>query len=125
MNNREILVELKKSYEYLCDIIENQDGQLKQREVDRLKDAKNHIENVYFDFWHRLYQNDNIIDLILKNQYQKDNDRIIYIGSDVNIDYTIKFKDSDLHERDYDLTCEDIDYCWYQDREFINEGWNK
>lgn len=48
MNDKEILGELKKCYEYLYDILENADSeQLSSEQEEKLKVAKRNIEDIY------------------------------------------------------------------------------
>lgn len=61
MTNKEILAELKRSWEYLYDIRENGcidhcTGQMKNN-IDKLDKAINYIGDIYYDF----YQNTEII----------------------------------------------------------------
>lgn len=58
MTDKEILAELKRSWEYLYDIRENGcidhcDGQMKDN-IDKLEIAKSYIEDIYFDFYKTL-----------------------------------------------------------------------
>ena len=86
MNDKEILAELKKSYEYLNDIRENGcfdhcNGQLDSEMINKLNIAKRNIEDVYFSFYKTL----NIEDLRVYSLEDKFNK--VYISSDVGDDY--------------------------------------
>lgn len=117
MTNREILAELKKSYEYLRDIRENGcidhcNGQMKDN-IDKLDNALTYIEDIYYDFYNTLDKEDLKINKeILDNK--------LYISRDISGDYDVYEKNGNIDSIDV-VTCGDIDYYWYQDEEFINE----
>lgn len=111
MTNREILAELKKSYEYLRDIRENGcidhcNGQMKDN-IDKLEIAISNLEDIYYDFYRTLNIKELKIDK-LSNEFEQ-----IYIDSDISGDYI-------TNDNIY-FTCEDSTYYWYKDKEFITE----
>ena len=111
MSDKEILAELKKSYEYLYDIRENGccdhcAGQLNREMIDMLNIAKENIEDIYFKF----YQTLNKEDLRVK---QLEDDEKVYISSSVDGDYEVG---EDL----YNMTCKEANYYWYDDYDFID-----
>lgn len=117
MTNREILAELKKSYEYLKDIRENGcadhcTGQMKDN-IDKLEVAISNLEDIYYDFCQTLDKEELKINKeILDNK--------LYISSDISGDYDVYEKNGNIDSIDV-VTCEDIDYYWYEDKDFINE----
>ena len=114
MTNKEILAELKISYENLRDIRENGcidhcNGQMKDN-VDKLDKAINYIEDIYYDFYQTLDKED----LRVKSlEHKVDGDKV-YICRCVDGDYEVG-KDLSC------VTCSDLDYFWYEDEDFINE----
>lgn len=120
MTDRELLAQLKKSYEYLYDIRENgcNDhcvGQLEYDNIKRLDYVLKEIDNIYSTFYKTL----DLEDLIVP---KKIFDNIITIGSYVDRDYDIYTKDNFVMGNDIDIiSCGDLDYCWYNDKKFINE----
>lgn len=111
MSDKEILAELKKSYEYLTDIRENGafdhcNGQLNKEMSDMINIARKNIEDVYFIFYKTL----NKEDLRVKSL---EDDEKVYIASSVDGDYEVG-KDS------YNMTCVDANYYWYNDNDFID-----
>lgn len=115
MSNKEILAELKTNYEYLYDIRENSYEQLNEKELKKLEQAGELIDEVYFDFWNRLFASTE--DLAIPKQYQttEETGEIILIGNSPSADYIIKSKNGSFDENI--ITCEDLGYYWYQDRE--------
>ena len=114
MTNKEILAELKISYENLRDIRENGcidhcDGQMKDN-VDKLDKAINYIEDIYYDFYKTLDKEDLRVELLEK---KVDGDKV-YICRCVDGDYEVG-KDLSC------MNCFDLDYFWYEDEDFINE----
>lgn len=109
MTDKEILAELKRSYEYLQDIrdngcIDHNNGQM-ARSIDKLEMAIHNIEDVYFDFYNTLDRDE----LRIKSLENNDNERV-YIARNVDGDY--EQYDYDIHDRT-SFTCEDVDYYWY------------
>lgn len=107
MTNKEILAELKRSYEYLRDIRESGcadhcNGQM-ENNIDKLDSILENIEDIYYDFYRTLDKED------LK--VKKD----IYIADSVDYDY-IMAKEEILY-----ITCCDLNYYWYEDEDFIRE----
>lgn len=112
MTDKEILAELKMSYEYLSDIRENGcfdhcSGQLTGELKDMLNIAKRNIEDIYFNFYKTLDKEN----LRVKSL---ENDERVYIAGNVGDDY-------ELGEDSYSLTCEDTNYYWYEDTNFLND----
>lgn len=111
MTDKEILAELKRSYEYLKDIRENGcvdhcNGQMKTN-IDKLDNALSNIEDIYYDFYRTL----DIEDLSIKKFGNKFGG--VYINNDVTGDYK-------TGNNDY-ITCEDVEYYWYEDEDFISK----
>lgn len=123
MTNKEILAELKKSYEYLTDIRENGCydhccGQIKNK-IDKLDIARGYIEEIYFDFYKTLDKEE----LRVEQIERKVGGDKVYISNYVSSDYLIDSKvyDEECGGISY-ITCCDLDYYWYEDRDFI-ESW--
>ena len=114
MTDKEILAELKISYENLRDIRENGcidhcNGQMKDN-VDKLDKAINYIEDIYYDF----YQTLNKEDLRVKSlEHKVDGDKV-YICRCVDGDY-------EVGEKLHCMTCCDLEYYWYEDSDFLDE----
>ena len=114
MTDKEILAELKISYENLRDIRENGcvahcNGQMKNN-IDKLDYAIECIEDIYYDFYKTLDKED----LRVKALEKKLKEDKVYICRCVDGDYEVGKELSCM-------TCEDLDYYWYEDKEFINE----
>ena len=114
MTDKEILAELKRSYEYLYDIRENGcidhcKGQMKDN-IDKLELAKSYIEDIYYDFYKTL----NKEDLRVKSLEHKVGGDKVYICRCVNGDY-------EVGEELNCMTCCDLEYYWYEDRDFLDE----
>ena len=97
MTNKEILAELKISYEKLRDIRENGcidhcSGQMRDN-IDKLDKAINYIEDIYYDFYQTLDKED----LRVKSLEHK-------VGEELHC-----------------MTCCDLDYFWYEDSDFLDE----
>ena len=117
MTDKEVLAELKKSYENLRDIRENGcidhcNGQMKDN-VDKLDKAINYIEDIYYDFYKTLDKETLKIDKTILN-----ND--IYICGCVDGDYDIYEKNGNVDSVDC-ITCGDLEYYWYNDRKFLDK----
>ena len=114
MTDKEILAELKISYENLRDIRENGcidhcNGQMKNN-IDKLDKAINYVEDIYYDFYQTLDKED----LRVKSlEHKVDGDKI-YICRCVDGDYEVG---KELHC----MTCCDLDYFWYEDSDFLDE----
>lgn len=121
MTDKEILAELKKSWEYLYDILENGSvehcsGQMSVELCNKLRQSKDIIEDVYYDYFLELSQNDDFIDSIRIKKYEYDDEKI-YISNDVSGDYIIK---NDKEEVEDYLNCADLEYYWYDDSDFLD-----
>lgn len=114
MTDKEILAELKKSYEYLRDIRENgcEDhccGQMGNN-INLLDDCLSNLETIYSGFYNGLDKKD-----LRVKKLESENEEI-YICGDVDGDYDCYNKD--IHE-ETSFTCGDVDYYWYDDKEFL------
>ena len=114
MTNKEILAELKRSYEYLRDIRENGcidycSGQMEEN-ISKLDNAISNVEDVYYDFYKTLDKED----LRVRQLERKTNKDKVYISRCVDGDYEVG-KDLSC------MNCFDLDYFWYEDEDFINE----
>ena len=114
MTNKEILAELKISYENLRDIRENGcidhcNGQMKDN-VDKLDKAISYIEDIYYDFYKTLDKED----LRVKSLERKVDGDKVYICRCVDGDYEVG-KDLSC------MNCFDLDYFWYEDEDFLDE----
>lgn len=110
MTDKEILAELKKSYEFIYDIRENGCidhclGQMETNLIQKLEVAKSNIEDIYYEFYKTLDK-----ETLRVKSLEKDDNKI-YISSDVSFDY---------ESSAYSLSCEDVDYYWYEDQDFLN-----
>ena len=120
MTDKEILAELKRSYEYLIDIRENGSidhcsGQMKDN-LDKLNESINNIADIYSDFYKTL----DLESLRIK-QLEDSKDYKVYIGSDIDTDYIVyDINTKESYERYY-ITCEDVGYYWYEDYTFLNK----
>ena len=116
MTDKEILAELKRSYEYLRDIRENGSidhcsGQMKDN-LDKLNESINNIADIYSDFYKTL-------DLeSLRIEQLEDSEEKVYISSDIIGDY-VSFN-FDTGEINY-FACKDVGYYWYEDYIFLNK----
>lgn len=125
MTNKEILAQLKKSYEYLTDIRENGcadhcNGQL-EMEIDKLDQAISNLEDIYGDFCNSLNE-----DLIISNKlnfFEDDTRNIkkIVIDKDISGGYEIVLNNGDSEY----VTCEDVGYKWYEDEDFLTKPLEK
>lgn len=114
MTNKEILAELKRSYEYLRDIRENGcidhcSGQMEEN-IDKLDNALSNIEDIYDDFYKTLDKED----LRVKSLERKVDGDKVYICRCVDGDYEVG-KDLSC------MNCFDLDYFWYEDEDFLDE----
>ncbi len=119
MTNKEILAELKKSYEYLNDICENGsfehcNGQLNQEQVYHIHIAMNELAEVYSSFREKLSDND--VQINLKSG-------TYYIGNCISEDYSELF--DPINDETYYVTCADLDYYWYEDDDFLTRNIEK
>ena len=111
MTDKEILAELKLSYEKLYDIRENGcadhcSGQLTDDLIKKLEIAKSNIEDIYSEFYKTLDKNS------LRVKSLEDDEKV-YIASNADGDYEVG---NDL----YDMSCADADYYWYEDNDFLD-----
>lgn len=118
MTNKEILAELKKSYEYLRDIRENgcYDHCSRQMETntDKLDNILEEISDIYYDFYKTLNKEELKINKeILGNK--------LYISGCVDGDYDVYEKRGNVDSIGV-VTCGDIDYYWYDDVDYLEES---
>lgn len=121
MTNKEILAQLKKSYEYLTDIRENGcadhcNGQLEMG-IDKLDQAISNLEDIYGDFCNSLNE-----DLVISGKLnffedETKNIRKILIDKDISGGYEIVLNNGDSEY----VTCEDVEYKWYEDEDFLTK----
>ena len=120
MTDKEILAELKRSYEYLIDIRENGSidhcsGQMKDN-LDKLNEIINNIADIYSDFYKTLD-----LESLRVKKLEDSKDYKVYIGSDIDTDYIVyDINTKESYERYY-ITCEDVSYYWYEDYTFLNK----
>ena len=120
MTDKEILAELKRSYEYLIDIRENGSidhcsGQMKDN-LDKLNESINNIADIYSDFYKTLD-----LESLRVKKLEDSEDYKVYIGSDIDTDYIVyDINTKESYERYY-VTCEDVSYYWYEDYTFLNK----
>ncbi|MCK9545032.1 MAG: hypothetical protein M0R03_23700 [Novosphingobium sp.] len=115
MTDKEILAQLKKSYEYILDITENGsqihcNGQMDRDNTTKLEDVLSELEDVYYDFYKTLDREE----LKIKKQFE-DIEEPLYIARTIGGDYEYKNDDDDADS----LTCGDLGYYWYDDTKFI------
>lgn len=120
MTDKEILAQLKKSYEYLYDIRENGcedhcNGQLRGFSIEQLESAMNNLANIYSTLRESL--SDDEVLIILKGIEFGDNQGTYYIGNSICEDYSDVYSNED--DCFYSITCKDIGYYWYDDQEFL------
>ena len=120
MTDKEILAELKISYENLRDIRENGcidhcDGQMEDN-IDKLDKAIDYIADIYYDFYKTLDKEDLRVELL-----EKKVDGKVYIENDISGDYIVDTKNENNYFEDVYMTCEDLDYFWYNDRKFLDK----
>lgn len=117
MTDKEILAELKRSYEYLRDIRENGSidhcsGQMKDN-LDKLDESINNVADIYSDFYKTLD-----LESLRVKKLEDTEDYKIYICSDIVLDYVVY----DVNGNNtYYITCEDVSYYWYEDYTFLNK----
>lgn len=112
MTDKEILAELKRSYEYLNDILENgcidRDSEKGTPNIDSLKSAMNDIEDVYYNFYNTLDKED----LRVKLLEDRTNGNKVYINRCVDGDYEVG---------NNCMTVADLCYIWYDDEKFLRK----
>lgn len=116
MTDKEILAELKQSYERLYDIRENGcidhcNGQMGKDLIVKLEIAKHNIEDIYYEFYKTIDKEE----LRVKSLEDKVDGDNVYIARNVDGDYEVG--------KDFEsMTCEDLDYYWYDDYKFITDN---
>jgi len=114
MTDKEILAGLKKSYEHLRDISENacvdhSNKQLEETDISEIYRAMESIAEVYNNVREQLTDDKCMINL---------ESGTYYIGNTVSEDY------GELYDNDnnaYCVSCGDLDYCWYEDTDFLEQ----
>lgn len=120
MTDKEILAELKRSYEYLVDIRENGcvdhcSGQI-ENNLDKLDESINNIVDIYSDFYKTLDK-----ESLRVKKLEDSEDYEVYIGSTIDIDYVVyNVNTKESYERYY-ITSGDVSYYWYEDYKFLNK----
>ena len=114
MTNKEILAELKQCYEFLQDIRDNGcsdicNGQLQYEEIKSLQSIIYNIQELYTKIHNQTDQE--------KLKIIKD-DIVYKISKYVEDDY-ITYNEEERYT-DF-VTCEDINYYWYKDYEFLEK----
>ena len=114
MTNKEILAELKRSWEYLYDIRENGcidhcSGQMEE-DINKLDNAISNVADIYYDFYKTLDKED----LRVRQLERKTNRDKVYISRCVDGDY-------EVGEQLHCMTCCDLEYYWYEDSDFLDE----
>lgn len=111
MGDKEILAELKRSYEYLQDIIDNADNtQLKS--IVELEKAQYILAEKYDEVYNKV-KNENA-----NNLYYKKDENII-VSPYISGDYIITYNKNEYGDYDY-LTSGDLDWQkWWEDYKFI------
>ncbi len=119
MTDKEILAELKKSYEYLYDIRENGCGdhccgQINNKETIKALDiAKYNIAEAYYDFYKTLSKEDLRVKS-LENDFKEAYK--VYLPADVSYDYEYEYGEDDVEM----VSCADVGYYWYNDNNFLD-----
>lgn len=113
MTNKEILGELKQSYEYINDIDNNEYKQLTNEEKDKITQIEYLLSDIYSGLYERLEKENNEE---LRVKKLEENDKV-YISDDISGDYISVSNDTHY------FTYQDTDdyYCWYKDENFLNE----
>lgn len=116
MTNKEILSELKKSYEYINDIRENGcvdhcNGQLNYNYIERLNRIKEDLEFIYWNVYREIDKEELEIDIWRNGKPYYCG----YISDDISYAYMTYDENG---ETQYN-TCEELEIYWYEDRDFI------
>ena len=120
MTDKEILAELKRSYEYLVDIrengsVDNCSGQMKDN-LDKLDETINNIADIYSDFYKTLD-----LESLRVKKLEDSEDYNIYIGNYVDADYVVYNVNTKEIYDTYNITSGDVSYYWYEDYGFLND----
>lgn len=119
MTDKEILAELKKSYDYLWDIRENGCvdhccGQINNKEtINALDVARENITKAYYDIYKTIPKEELRVEELEDNFKE---DYKVYIAGDVSFDYEFVYNEEDVEM----VSCGDIDYYWYNDYNFLD-----
>lgn len=109
MTNKEILAELKISYENLNDIRENSYNKLTEEQRSTIKNCINELSIVYSDFRETLSDEECMINLKDRGTF--------YIGNCISEDYSELYDSK--NNCTYWVTCLNLDYFWYEDMNFL------
>lgn len=107
MTNKEVLAELRKSYIYMEDLINN--AEITDEAKKDLKKVCKIIEKTYYDVYRELDLEE--VEIVYKKEF------IGVICEDVWYDYMAY---NEEEEEEY-YTCADIGYYWYEDKDFLEE----
>ena len=105
MTDKEILAELKKSYEYLQDMIDNAD-QLSRKEIQDLVTAQNLLIDIYSNLWEKTEED-------IKVAGEDD----LTIGKEIYSDYYEVGNDEFITKAD--ILKNGKEYEWWNDYEFL------
>lgn len=107
MTDKEILAELKRSYEYLYDILENADfEQLDNEQKDRLRKAKNTTEDIF----------EEVFEATSENIHIKGQDNLI-IAETPSVDYYDIENECGVGKDN--VIIDGKEYEWWNDEEFL------
>lgn len=107
MTDKEILAELKRSYEYLYDILENADfEQLDNEQKDRLRKAKNTTEDIF----------EEVFEATSENIHIKGQDNLI-IAETPSVDYYDIENGCGVGKDN--VIIDGKEYEWWNDEEFL------
>lgn len=107
MTDKEILAELKRSYEYLYDILENADfAQLNNKQKEKLEKAKNIIEDTF----------EEVFEATDENIHIKGQDNLI-IAETPSADYYDTENDCNVGKDK--VIIDGKEYKWWNDLEFL------
>ena len=105
MTDKEILAELKKSYEYLQDMIDNA-HQLSRKEIQDLVTAENLLIDIYSNLWEKTEE-----DITIKGEDD------LTIGKEIYSDYYEVGNDEFITKTD--ILKNGKEYEWWNDYEFL------
>lgn len=122
MTNKEILGELKKSWEYMNDIKDNNANQLTEKEKEGIKTIMSSLYDIYDGLYNRIMKENS--DELYTRRTIFGNE--IYIGDNITTDYSVRNMETLNITNKVEfvdiLSCGDINYCWYEDRNFLGRG---
>ena len=119
MTNMEILGELKQSWEYMNDIKDNNANQLTEKEKEGIKTIMSSLYDIYDGLYNRIMK-ENSNELYTRRTIFGNE---IYIGDNIATDYSVRNMEildiTNKVEFVDILSCEDINYYWYKDKEVL------